>query len=282
MEFDVLVRAASEIQQAKDNCLEVRGVSGSKPSGGKFKKSACHSCNTMAHSEQGFSDEVRKKLCKAFKAECKKCLKTGNFTEFCFKGLRIKNCDAKKAKVSVVSAEATASDTPAPAVVETPAAPAAPAATLNSVQQVPEYSFNPDRYQDFDADNSGWWAVEAVKPIKVQRLWGKMEASSASQVLGHFIFDNVLETWRRAAPPSHAAKKVRVELDRGSYSGHGRSKVMRRPLDSWAFPDSGAQVTLNNPGLVKAMGGEGLVKKLPSKLRTRVTKIWTRRVPYLW
>ena len=28
---------------------------------------------------------------------------------------------------------------------------------------------------------------------------------------------------------------------------------MREPLDSWAFPDSGAQVTLINPGLVKAM-----------------------------
>ena len=71
VEFDVLVRAASEIQQAKDNCLEagsssVCGVSGSKPSGGKFKKkSACHSCNTMNHSEQGFTDEVRKKFCKA-------------------------------------------------------------------------------------------------------------------------------------------------------------------------------------------------------------------------
>ena len=72
----MLVRAASEIQQEKDNCLEagspsVCGVSWSKPSGGKSKKSACHRCNTMNHSEQGFTDEVRKKLCKAYKAECK-------------------------------------------------------------------------------------------------------------------------------------------------------------------------------------------------------------------
>ena len=78
VEFDELVRAASEIQQAKDNCLEagsssVCGVTGSKPGGGKSKKGACHHCNTMAHSEQGFSDEVRKKLSKAYKAECKKC-----------------------------------------------------------------------------------------------------------------------------------------------------------------------------------------------------------------
>ena len=95
--------------------------------------------------------------------------------------------------------------------------------------------------------------MEAVKPIKVQRLWATIEASSASETLGHFIFDNVRETWRRAAPPSHTAKRVRVELDRGSYSGHGRTKVMRRALDSWAFPDSGSQVTLISPVLVKAM-----------------------------
>ena len=175
----MLVRAASEIQQAEDNCLEagsssVCGVSGSKPSGGKSKKSACHSCNTMNHSEQGFTDEVRKKFCKAYKAECKKCLKTGHFTEFCFKGLRIKNCDAKKAKVNEISAETAASDTPAPAVVETPASvAAAPVAALNSAQQVQkEYSFNPDRYQDYDAGNSGWWSVGASIPIQVQRLWG--------------------------------------------------------------------------------------------------------------
>ena len=202
VEFDKLVQAASEIQQAKDNCLEagsssVCGVTGAKPGGGKSKKSACHSCNTMSHSEQGFTDEVRKKLCKAYKAECKTCLKTGHFTEFCFKGLRIpgsKSRDAKKAKVSVLSAETTASDTAAPADAEVPAAPAAPAATLNSVQQVREYRFNPDRYQDMDTGNSGWWTVEAVKPIKVQRLWAKMEASSASETLGHFLFDKVRET----------------------------------------------------------------------------------------
>ena len=100
--------------------------------------------------------------------------------------------------------------------------------------------------------SSGWWSLEAVKPIKVQRLWAKMEATSAAPALGHYIFDNVREIWKSAPPPSHAAKRVRVEIDRGSYSGQGRSKVMRRPLDSWAFPDSGAQVTLINPGLVKA------------------------------
>ena len=85
-----------------------------------------------------------------------------------------------------------------------------------------------------------------------------MEATSAAPALRHFLFDR--EVWRSAPPPNHAAKRVRVEIDRGSYTGQGRSKVMRKPLDSWCFPDLGAQVTLINPGLVKALGGEGLVQ----------------------
>ena len=146
------------------------GVTGAKPGGGKSKqKGACHSCNTMTHSDKGFTNEVREKVCKAYKEKCKKCSKTGHFTELCFKGTRIPG-DAKKAKVFVMSAETTAPDTAAPAVAETPAAPAAPAATLNSVEQVQEYRFNPDRYQDYDMGSSGWWSVEAVKPIRVQRL----------------------------------------------------------------------------------------------------------------
>ena len=109
-------------------------------------------------------------------------MKTGHFTELCFKGVRIPS-DAKKAKVSVLSAETTADDTAAPAATETPAAPAGPSATLNSVEQVQGYPFNPDRYQDYDMGSSGWWSLEAVKPIKVQRLWAKMEATSASPAL---------------------------------------------------------------------------------------------------
>ena len=97
-------------------------------------------------------------------------------------------------------------------------------------------------------------------PIQVQRLWGKMEASTASQPLGNYIFDNVSETWRRNAPPGHAAKKVRIELDQASYSGQARTKEMRTPIIGWAFPDTGAQVTLINPAMVRAMGGASLVK----------------------
>jgi hypothetical protein len=95
-----------------------------------------------------------------------------------------------------------------------------------------------------------------VKAIHTQILWAKMEATSAAPALGHYIFDNVSEVWKSAPPPSHAAKRVRVEIDRRSYTGLGMRKplkVMRKPLDSWCFPDSGAQVTLINPGLVKAL-----------------------------
>ena len=97
MEFDELVRAASEIQQAKDNCLEVGsssvcGVSGGQSGGGKPKPkqlSACHRCNTMTHYDKGFTPEVRENFCKAFKAKCKKCDKTGHFTDQCFQGKKI-------------------------------------------------------------------------------------------------------------------------------------------------------------------------------------------------
>ena len=79
-----------------------------------------------------------------------------------------------------------------------------------------------------------------------------MEGSTASQPLGHYIFDNVRETWRRNAPPGHAAKKVRIELDRASYSGQGRTKEMRTHILGWAL-DTGVQVTLINPAMVRTM-----------------------------
>ena len=85
-------------------------------------------------------------------------------------------------------------------------------------------------------------------------------ASTARQPLGHYIFDNESESWRRKAPPGHAAKKVWIELGRASYSGQGRTREMRTSIFGWAFPDTGAQVTLINPSMVKAMGGASLVK----------------------
>ena len=115
----------------------------------------------MEHSEQGYFEEVRQKLCRVYKAKCKKCLQTGHFTDCCrlpCQGSGGKNREPKKAKVHVLSAETAAPEAPESAVLDAPAAPAVPdarAATLNSLQLVHEYRFNPDRYQDFDAENSG-------------------------------------------------------------------------------------------------------------------------------
>ena len=125
------------------------------------------------------------------KCKCKKCSQTGHFNDCCRppKGAGGKKSDPKKTKVNTLSAETAAPESPESAEVDAPAAPAggspaAQAATLNLVKQVQEYRFNPDRYQDFDAGHSRWWAVEAV---------------------------------------------------------------IRKALDSWAFPDIGAQVSLISP-----------------------------------
>lgn len=246
VEFDELVRVATEIQQAKENCLEAGstsmcGVSGGPP--GKKPKgelSACHRCNTTSHSSKGFS-------------------------------LEGKNIPGKKAKASVLSAEEAVTETAVSATAESSAVstvPATvPAAALNSIKQVQPYQFNPERYSDYSMENSGWWSLEAVKPIQTQILWATMEATTASPALGHYLFDNVKEVWRSAPPPSHAAKHVHVEIDRRSYIGQGRSKVNRKSLDSWCFPDSGAQVTLISPALVKALGGDGLVQRATLQIK---------------
>ena len=163
--------------------------------------------------------------------------------------------------------DSAAPDTSAAAVVSPASAGAAgPVAALNSVQQVQrEYSFNPERYSDAYNDSGSYWAVSASIPIQIQRLWGKMEeakvesASTARQPLGHYIFDNESESWRRNATPGHAAKKVWIELDRASYLSQGRTREMRSSIFALAFPDTGAQVTLINPSMVQAMGGASLV-----------------------
>ena len=168
VEFDVLVKAASEIQQAKDNCLEsgntsVCGVTGSGSSGVKSKK-PCSGCNTMSHNEQGMTTGARRKQCKAFNVECGKCKRKGHFTELCKAGQWGKKGDDKKAKVNVVSTvEPVAPDTSAAAVVPPASAGAAgPVAALNSVQQVQrEYSFNPERYSDAYTDSGSFWAVSS-------------------------------------------------------------------------------------------------------------------------
>ena len=153
-----------------------------------------------------------------------------------------------------------------PPPAEAAAESGAQAAALNSIEQVQPYQFNPERYQGYQMEDCGWWSLEALspKPIQTKRVWARMEAMSSGPALGHYLFDNVKKVWRSAPPPSHAAKHVRIELDRSSYSGTGvkkPQKMARKPLDTWCFPDSGAQVTIINPKLVKALGGNDLIQK---------------------
>ena len=44
-------------------------------------------------------------------------------------------------------------------------------------------------------------------------------------------------------------------------------KAMWKPLDSWCFPDSGTQAPLINPGLVKALGGDGLIQRATLQIK---------------
>ena len=270
VEFDTLVKLASEISQARENCLESGSSSMMGMSGGDRKKpkggwSVCNMCNTKDHSAKGFSKEVRKDNCKAFKSKCKKCGNVGHFSDCCMQG---KTWPGKKAKVAAVSVEET------PAVKDVAALPAVstvpatgPSASLSSVAQVPEYQFDPNRYASDNMENSSWWAVEAVKPISSRRIWVAMEAQTAGPALGHFLFDKIENVWKSASPPSHASKHVKVEIDRKSYKNKGRSKLNRKSLDTWSFPDSGAQVTLISPKLVRALGGEGLVQQASLQIK---------------
>ena len=92
--------------------------------------------------------------------------------------------------MAVLTAEETEAESAAPPAAQSSAGSNVPAAALNSVKQVQPYQFNPERYQDYRMENSGWWSLEAVKPIHTQRLLAKMEATSAAPALDHYIFDN--------------------------------------------------------------------------------------------
>ena len=74
VQFDVLIAAASAIQQAKDNCQDAGSASMSKLSGqesGGKKVNKCWHCNLTTHSDKGFGKEIREKFCKAAKHKCK-------------------------------------------------------------------------------------------------------------------------------------------------------------------------------------------------------------------
>ena len=135
-------------------------------SGDKSSAALCRNCNLADHNSSGFTEEARKKHCKAWGQSCKKCMKLNHPAAAC----KIKK---------VVAAMETA---PAPAVAALSAAPAAaaaaPAAGLNSVQVMPQiqpaYTFNPERFSevtDGDGGVTDFWKLFTVIPVQTQRLW---------------------------------------------------------------------------------------------------------------
>ena len=156
----------------------------------------------------------------------------GHLPDCCKKG----KAEAKKAKLNALTAEEPAGEAAAapPPPVEAAAESGAQAAALNSIEQV---RFDPERYQGYKMEDCGWWSLEALtpKPIQTKRVWARMEAMSSGLALEYFLFDNVSRVWRSAPPPSHAAKHVRIELDRGSYSGTGVKKPQKM---AWKIVDT--------------------------------------------
>ena len=68
-----------------------------------------------------------------------------------------------------------------------------------------------------------------------------------------------LANLRGKGPTPPAASRVRMELDRSFYMNRTRTKEMRKPIQGWSFPDSGAQVCMIPPNIMTAMGRSGLV-----------------------
>jgi len=166
--------------------------------------------------------------------------------------------------------EETAAAAVAPAVVPpaVSAAPAAgPAASLSSVAQVSDYHFDPNRFAGDNLEYGSYWTFEAIKPISSRRIWAAMEAQTTSKALGHYLFDKINNVWKSASPPGHAAKHVKIKVDRMSYKNQGRTKMNRKSIDTWSFPDSGAQVTLICPKLVRALGAEDLVQQASLQIK---------------
>ena len=75
----------------------------------------------------------------------------------------------------------------------------------------------------------------------------------------HLMFDEVSAVWRSKNPTHYADFRVRVKLDRSSYLNRTRTKERRKPIQAWAFPDSGVEVCMIPPKMVTAMWRSGLV-----------------------
>ena len=103
--FERLVDAASEIAVAKYNVAEASGASSmcAMSGGDKTKANAtCGFCNSNSHNANGFTEEVRRKFCKAFGKTCDKCQKINHISAACKSDqIRKRREDNAKKKVTV-------------------------------------------------------------------------------------------------------------------------------------------------------------------------------------
>ena len=101
--------------------------------------------------------------------------------------------------------------------------------------------------------------LTAEETARIQNSCCVTPGKRATPALGHHVFDQVTQSWKRGSPNPHPAERVKVEIDRSSYRNRGRTKEMWTPVNAWSFPDSGAQVVMIPPNMVEAMGGNSLV-----------------------
>ena len=128
MSFEALTAAASEIAVGKDNVAEASLTSICAISGGNKNKN-CGFCNSNSHSDKGFTEEVRKKYCKAWNKTCEKCQKVNHLAVAC------RAAEIKKRREEYNRKNASGSVKEMSAVEETPAAAAAQGAAATAAPQ---------------------------------------------------------------------------------------------------------------------------------------------------
>ena len=106
---------------------------------------------------------------------------------------------------------------------------------MNSVQAVvptqqsASYVFNPERFTEI---------TEIFWKLSTEVNQTNVESRSADHKA--IVFDEAASVWKRGSPEQHAAARVRMEIDINSYQNRSRSKEVKKAIQAWSFPDSGA------------------------------------------
>ena len=130
--------AASEIFTAKDNVAEASHTSVCAISSDKNKARAiCWFFNTTSQNANRFTEQVRKKFCKAYGVTCNKCQKMNHLSAACKSEQIKKRRDDRKKEIASVKEATVVAEAPAAATAAlATGAAVAPAAGMNSVQSV--------------------------------------------------------------------------------------------------------------------------------------------------